>query len=70
MDMYPTKPKSICTCGHTGDGEDSQHEGQVVGPLHLNNGHGSCKVKGCDCQQFTWKEFLPWFEERLQTETN
>lgn len=42
--------KSFCTCGHTGDGPKSQHGGEI--------GHGSCMVKGCKCEKFTWKEFI------------
>ena len=42
---------SLCTCGHTGDGEGSQHEDT------FQHGHGACKL--CDCERFTWKEFLP-----------
>jgi hypothetical protein len=36
--------KSVCTCGHTGDGPRSCHNGF--------NGHGPCAI--CDCEQFTW----------------
>lgn len=41
-------PKSICTCGHTGDGARSQHTGF--------GGHGSCIFgDACGCGQFSWK---------------
>jgi len=63
------EPKSICTCGHTGDGPKSQHND---GPF--NAGHGECLqtrrvpggTKACDCPQFTWKAFLPGIEDKLQ----
>lgn len=48
-------PKSICKCGHVGDGTISQHHGSVIAP-----GHGGCKVEGCNCIQFTW---AGWTEE-------
>lgn len=41
-------PKSVCYCGHTGDGGQSQHAD------NFQHGHGSCLVRGCDCKQFTW----------------
>lgn len=47
--------KSICTCGHVGDGEFSEHVGL--------NGHGSCKF--CDCEKFTWKKFTDDFKKHL-----
>jgi hypothetical protein len=41
-------PKSVCTCGHTGDGAGSQHLGF--------GGHGSCIFDGgACCGQFSWK---------------
>jgi len=45
-------PASICTCGHTGDGANSQH---TDGPFSA--GHGFCKVTGCSCQRFRWERF-------------
>jgi hypothetical protein len=40
------KSGSYCTCGHIGDKPDeSDHDGY--------NGHGACKVKGCNCNKFT-----------------
>lgn len=50
-------PKSWCFCGHQGDGPASQHGGI--------NGHGACKVEGCDCQQFTWKGWTKDFQAKL-----
>lgn len=39
--------KALCKCGHTADGENSQHE----------NGSGKCTMNGCKCEKF---EFLSW----------
>jgi hypothetical protein len=41
---------SICLCGHTGDGKDSDHAGLI--------GHGACCVPDCICRKFTWKRFI------------
>jgi hypothetical protein len=46
-------PASICACGHTGDGERSQHSNSgLVAP-----GHGACIAQGCSCLQFRWDRF-------------
>ena len=42
--------KSRCTCGHTGDGENSDHKDLVI------PGHGCCKL--CGCPRFRWGGFL------------
>lgn len=47
--------KSVCTCGHTGDGVGSQHEG--VGLNGLSAGHGACKL--CECGRFSWAGWSP-----------
>ena len=47
---YP-KPRSLCTCGHKGEGPKSEHRGR--------KGNGACLVKGCECIEFTWASFLP-----------
>jgi hypothetical protein len=51
------KGKSICACGHLGDGVPSSHAGI--------EGHGGCMVDGCPCQRFTWsgwtKEFGDYY---------
>jgi hypothetical protein len=60
MDGYD-KPKSICKCGHTGDGPKSKHE-----DLRAEDGAGKCKVKGCDCDRFTWKNFTESFAEYIK----
>lgn len=48
-------PKAICMCGHTGDGPGSAHLDT------MNDGHGACIHRGCDCGQFSWKEWTPAF---------
>lgn len=48
-------PKSICKCGHEGDGLGSDHAGLV--------GHGHCVVENCTCQKFTWKSWTPAFKK-------
>lgn len=40
--------KSICLCGHTGDGPGSQHANTLA------EGHGPCMVNKCTCLKFTW----------------
>jgi hypothetical protein len=52
-------PKSLCTCGHTGDGPCGQH-----GPTYVE-GHGGCIVKGCKCRRFTWAAFTPEYQALL-----
>ena len=42
-------PKSVCRCGHTGDGGNSAHLDT------LQKGHGPCT--DCTCKQFTWQSF-------------
>ena len=53
---YP-KPKSICACGHLGDGPYSDHR-DLIQP-----GHGGCKIPGCSCVRFSWKRFTKAYEE-------
>lgn len=50
-------PKSICTCGHVGDGANSEHAGNI--------GHGKCKKKGCACVNFTWAGWTDYFKQKL-----
>jgi len=54
-------PKSICTCGHTGDGKGSQH-----GNENFNFGSGKCLVNGCTCERFTWIRWTKKFENFLE----
>ena len=51
-------PKSICQCGHLGDGEGGDHEDGI-----FLKGHGRCKI--CDCSMFQWKRFVSSFEELI-----
>lgn len=52
-------PRAICACGHTGDGANSQHEDSTYTP-----GHGRCKE--CNCIQFSWRKWVPEFEDLLK----
>jgi hypothetical protein len=52
-------PKSLCSCGHSGDGAYSQHRDI------LQRGHGACKVKGCTCELFSWAGFTDMFKAKL-----
>ena len=54
--------KSVCTCGHTGDGRWSQHTGR---PTMVQNGHGRCLEPGCKCGQFTWGKWTGAFQDAL-----
>ena len=47
LEFSQTRPKSVCICGHSGDGADSEHAGGVI-----NAGHGGCLK--CDCKKFSW----------------
>lgn len=63
------RPKSYCTCSHTGDGENSDHGGLI--------GHGPCcsivsecvdrdgQVLPHKCAKFRWRGWLPEFETAL-----
>jgi len=53
-------PKSLCQCGHRGDGPVSMHR-----DLHMGEGKGPCIAKGCRCQQFVWKKFRTDFKAFL-----
>lgn len=55
-------PKSMCICGHTGDGDDSEHADT------FSYGHGFCKVPACLCRQFTWKGWTDEFRELMLKE--
>lgn len=54
------KPKSICTCKHSGDGLQSSHLN-----TKYESGHGACK--DCRCPQFTWAGFLPEYIQFMNT---
>jgi hypothetical protein len=57
--------RSMCECGHTGDGPCSQHASLVTEKdgMVVEDGHGGCKV--CNCDRFTWDDFLPGYAEWL-----
>jgi hypothetical protein len=50
--------KSICQCGHDGDGTGG---GWHAGP----RGHGACSAHGCDCQKFTWAMYTRAFNDAV-----
>lgn len=50
--ITPNQPKSLCRCGHTGDGPGSVHLDILTQP-----GHGACIYQGCKCRKFTWREY-------------
>lgn len=52
-------PKSVCTCGHSGDGPNSLHSDRVNG---VSPGHGACLMESCPCQKFTWHSFTPEYK--------
>ncbi len=65
-------PKSVCTCGHTGDGEGSDHLDFIVvergGGIKVkfdlpDKGHGCCSK--CTCRQFIWKKWTDEFREEM-----
>ncbi len=51
-------PSSVCMCSHTGDGPNSEHLTGSTGIADVEEGHGACKISGCDCEKFVWKGFL------------
>ncbi len=61
------KPKSICGCGHTGDGPNSMHADLV------QRGHGHCignrKGRKCQCERFTWDHWTARFAAILKRNT-
>jgi hypothetical protein len=57
---FGSKAKSLCSCGHTGDGEGGDHGDTLA------FGHGPCLVPGCSCRHFTWVKWLPEVETFLK----
>lgn len=55
-------PKSVCSCGHHGDGNNSWHADN--GPAM---GHGACGHAGCCCPRFTWAGWTPKYAEYQRT---
>lgn len=49
----PAEPQSKCSCGHAGDGPNSEHA-----DLDQPFGEGKAFCMKCDCVQFTWAGFL------------
>ena len=43
-------PMGICTCGHTGAGENSEHDND--NDFGIFAGLGKCLKTGCECQRF------------------
>lgn len=43
-------PMGICTCGHTGAGENSEHDADNESGIF--KGFGRCLKKGCECKGF------------------
>ena len=59
MAYKTSRPASICTCGHTGDGAGSMHSDSGL----LAPGHGVCVAPGCACLRFRWDRFrIPYMK--------
>lgn len=54
-------PKSVCKCGHTGDGKDSNHGSMG----YWADGHGACHVPHCACVKFTWVGWTELFKRYI-----
>ena len=63
--MQVAYPKSVCQCGHSGDGPDSDHGSANAVTSQLQPGHGKCSVPGCKCEQFTWSDFTEQYKGAL-----
>jgi hypothetical protein len=50
-------PMGICTCGHTGIGENSQHANGMV-----YSGTEACRAKGCECLRFKFKQWTKKYQ--------
>lgn len=59
MALRDIQPRGICTCGHTGDGANSDHKDLLA------LGHGSCRE--CDCPQFSWRSMTAAARDILDT---
>jgi len=68
ISMNYVGPKSICACGHAGDGRglaDGAASGEAVS-LHAGPfGHGSCMHGRCKCKKFTWDHHTQAFTRAL-----
>lgn len=60
--------RSLCVCGHTGDGEESQHDASCRDAVGIvgDDGSGRCTIHGCACFRFTWKSWTPEYRAYLQ----
>lgn len=52
-------PKSVCVCGATGDGPNSEHMASDTGVP----GHGGRPASGC--KKFRWADWTPEYKEVL-----
>ena len=60
MTWSSINPKSVCRCGHTGDGARSQHTGF--------GGHGSCIFDGGSCcDQFSWAGWTREYKDFMRS---
>lgn len=61
-------PKSVCACGHAGDGQGVARDaagGHAV-PLHAGTiGHGACMYAKCRCIKFTWARHTDHFTRAI-----
>jgi hypothetical protein len=66
-------PKSICKCGHTGDGFDSEHydlyitDSKLPRENGLKMGMGVCSITGCDCEKFIWKQWTKKYKNFMES---
>lgn len=54
-------PRSLCMCGHHGDGVGIDSGGNVNDHGGFL-GHGYCTYIDCKCDKFTFKNFTPEFQ--------
>ena len=48
-----TEMKQVCHCGHTGEGDCTQHHDlKRIQSQKFRTGLGRCKVLGCNCSSF------------------
>lgn len=59
-------PKSICQCGHLGDGTGKTKEGRTN--MHAGAlGHGYCLLHAeCRCEKFRFKDFIPELKKKFR----
>lgn len=66
-------PRSICKCGHTGDGVDSEHDSIIHEEVsEWEPGCGECNI--CGCRGFKWvaftDEFIAYRKEKMMEDTD